>query len=184
MREITITLYTLDELGEEAKALAIEANRNINVQEDWWEFLIPHFIETIEANGFSGISFYWDLDAPNRGIWCDDMAVDNLTKVLEAGGLESADRLLEEDYITLYFRGSRYRQNRFLVMDHDSDERARLEGALNALLDRLMGGFLDTLQIGFDHLTSDCKVAETLISDSHEFVANGESWRPSWCLKD
>jgi hypothetical protein len=182
MRNVTLTIYTYEELSTEAKAKAIEKHRDVNTFDEWWQFLHDDFVQRIADCGFAGKTFYWSLDGQERGIWCDDMSVADLSKVLLKAGIEPAEKILTEDYVTLYFRGSRNRnrQNRFLVMEDDKEERERIEGALNGFLCELFGGFLKDLDAEYESLTSDEAVAETMVANEYEFVVSGERWPVAW----
>lgn len=80
MKTIQLHLYELSELDEKAKAIAIEADRYINVDYNWWDFIYDDFIAicgtigiTVERTdiffrGFysqgDGSGFTADIDLP------------------------------------------------------------------------------------------------------------------------
>lgn len=57
MREITQKLYTFSELGPEARAKAIENNRDINTDDfsDWYNPITEYFVEKVEKLGYEDI---------------------------------------------------------------------------------------------------------------------------------
>ena len=61
MKNITTTLYSYDELSEDAKDKAIEEMYDINVNHDWWEFTY----DDAETIGLKITGF--DID---RGSYC------------------------------------------------------------------------------------------------------------------
>ena len=53
MRKIELEIYKLDELSEEIQEKVIEKNRDINIQHEWWDYLVEEFIEEAEKEGFN-----------------------------------------------------------------------------------------------------------------------------------
>lgn len=52
MRTIKTTVYTFDELSDEAKQSAIDNNRDINIDYEWWDYI---YNDTIEIGKILGI---------------------------------------------------------------------------------------------------------------------------------
>jgi hypothetical protein len=63
MRTIRTKVYKFDELSEQAKQVAIEENRDINVDWDWYEPMFEGFKEQLEEVGF------YDVDIFFRGFY-------------------------------------------------------------------------------------------------------------------
>jgi hypothetical protein len=60
MKTIELKLYKFDELSEEVQAKVIEKNRDINVHDDWHEFIIEDWInEEIPSRGFEATKIYY-----------------------------------------------------------------------------------------------------------------------------
>lgn len=60
MKTIELKLYKFDELSEEVQAKVIKKNRDINVHDDWHEFIIEDWInEEIPNRGFEATKIYY-----------------------------------------------------------------------------------------------------------------------------
>jgi hypothetical protein len=183
MRKETINIYDLNDLSPEARAKAIDAHRNLNVCDTWWTDMIPAFNERLEKAGLESGTIYWDLDG--GAIWSEPLVITDLDTLVSAAGLTPNKRFHEpgvynEEYISLYLKGSRHRQNSFMVMETNKEERKRIERALNTLLSQLFIAIYDEIQKEYDYLISDEQVAESLSANGYEFVANGEDWQKEW----
>ena len=60
MKTIELKLYKFDELSEEVQAKVIEKNRDINIHDDWHEFIIEDWInEEMPSRGFNATKIYY-----------------------------------------------------------------------------------------------------------------------------
>ena len=77
MKQVTITLYELDELSEASRISAIESLRSINVEHDWWDSLYEDALSVgLKLTGF-------DLDYMNISgdfIWPSDIVCNAIIK--------------------------------------------------------------------------------------------------------
>lgn len=60
MKTIELKLYKFDELSKEVQEKVIEKNRDINVYDDWHEFILEDWIkEVIPSKGFEATNIYY-----------------------------------------------------------------------------------------------------------------------------
>jgi hypothetical protein len=60
MKTVEIKLYKFDELSKEVQDKVLSKNRDINVHDDWHEFIIEDWInETIPSKGFDATRIYY-----------------------------------------------------------------------------------------------------------------------------
>jgi hypothetical protein len=60
MKTVEIKLYKFDELSKEVQDKVLNKNRDINVYDDWHEFIIEDWInETIPSKGFEATNIYY-----------------------------------------------------------------------------------------------------------------------------
>ena len=180
MREARVCLYALEELGAKARERAIEANRFINTDLEWWDYLHTDFTARLCECGLSGKRFYWQLEGQGRGFWVEDLSIENSGLLLEKSGLASDERLLAEESIYLELRGSRQKSNHIGVHTGSQELDREASGTLGSYLMELLTGFLIDLDEEYAFLTSDEQIAETLNLNSHEFLLTGEEWPHKW----
>lgn len=89
MKTIELKLYKFDELSKEVQAKVIDKNRDINVYDDWHEWILDYWIkEEIPNKGFDATNIYYS------GFWSQGDGA-----MFEYGGI--TDELLNEFIDTL-----------------------------------------------------------------------------------
>lgn len=168
----TRTIYTFDELSDEAKEKALEAYRDINVSFDWWEFTYMD-AETIglKIDGF-------DLDrrrhATGKFI---ESAFDCASKIIKEHGeacetYKSAKVFLSDwtELVAKYSDGINmeevYEDNEY-EFDKEADE---LE---TEFLKSILEDYSIMLQNEYEYLYSDEAVQETIEANEYEFTEEG-----------
>lgn len=198
MRVIETKVYTFDELSEEAKEVAIEANRHVNVE--YWEWY--HDVYEMFKNKYSNL-----FDITNiyfSGFWSQGDGA-----MFEYDGI--TDKLINEFIAQLkttplrkkivkdlaYFSGIGKRQGRYyherscrhsINVEHNyqvgwgrypnideliDDLQIMFEAFIEERYIDLAQELYSMLQSEYELLTSDEEIAETLIANEYEFTETG-----------
>lgn len=106
MREVTVRLYTIDELGEEAKARAIEANRDFNTFDDYWyEDLIGVMGDPDKTPG--GERAFLAQEPEKEGFEIEEILFSGFSN--QGDGASFTGRVDVERYIKHHKLGNKYR---------------------------------------------------------------------------
>lgn len=168
----TRTLYTFDELSDEAKEKALEAYRDINVSFDWWEFIYDNAeIIGLKIDGF-------DLNrrrhATGKFI---ESAFDCASKIIKEHGeacetYKTAKVFLSDwaELVSKYSDGintEEVHEDNEWEFDKESDE---LE---TEFLKFILEDYSIMLQNEYEYLYSDEAVQETIEANEYEFTEEG-----------
>ena len=169
MKTIEIKVFTFDELSDEAKEVAVNECRDIDVMGSWWIYIY----EDAETIGLRITSFELDRNRHAEGEFISD-ALECAHKITaEHGGMcetfKTAQAFLAE-------RDS-------IVDSAELDENGEFvdESELDSLLDECEDDFLKSiledysimLQKEFEYLQSDESAIETIRANGYEFLENG-----------
>lgn len=75
MRTIRTKVYQFNELTEQAKQKAIEKNRDINVDYDWYSYTIDEMKSTLQDKGFEDAAIYFSGFYSQGDVLCFDAKV-------------------------------------------------------------------------------------------------------------
>ena len=203
MKQVTINLYSFEELTPKAQEKAISEFCDINVDHDWWSFVYDDISNLIlDCFGQSASITAFDLgrrqelefdgltlDFHNLVHFVESKEKDNYPDFLkkisslqipeklnslhwgvkdlfESGELEIQGT--RQKYCTSFYCniGAKYAPN---VYNHIQP----LCTALDDLMDNIKWYALDALKIGYEYLTSEEQIKETLISNEYEFTEDG-----------
>jgi len=167
---ITRTLYSFDELSEDAKEAAINNCRDYNANYDWWEFTF----EDAANAGLKITSFDLDRSRHAEGEWI-------------TSARECAQSILDEHGETCetYKTSEAFLAERDGLVDawpKDEDGEFENEGDLDDELDDIESEFLKSivedysimLQKEYEYLYSDEAIQETIEANEYEFTEDGE----------
>ena len=172
MRTEKITVYTFEELSEDAKNKAIENNIDINLYQGWWEYIY----EDAERVGIRLNSFDLDrnLHATGNFLLSAAEVAANILKEHgnSCGTYESASMFLDihDPLFAEYMSCEDENPDRFIELE---DELKEVE---DEFLENLLSDYASILQKEYEYLYSDEAIIETLISNGHEFTQDGISF--------
>lgn len=159
MRTLEITAYTFDELSETAKEKALYNNRDINTDDNWWEWTY----QDAENFGIKITSFDIYYRKITIELTLDPLEVAN--KIMDLCGPTSDLYSFAEVYVTAY--------NKLVVTGSDTDE--KLEELVSVFKHALRQEYIDLLVREYDYLESDEAVIETLMANMCEFTEDGKN---------
>lgn len=160
MRTIEFNLYEFEELSTEAKEKAIEKNRDINIDYDWWDWLYEGTAEAgIKVNSF-------DIYYKNIDITIEDSqytAKKTIENYSEGNGLAKISKQFIADRDALIKK-----------FEEGSDEYYEgIEDLKEEYRREVSKKILDWLIEDYEYLQTDEAIAETLIANDYEFTEDG-----------
>jgi hypothetical protein len=169
----TRTLYTFDELSDEAKEKALEECREINCVFDWWDFIC----DDAETVGLEIDSFDLDRRRHATGKFIES-AFDCASKIIREHGeicetYKTAKAFLSDwsELVTKYSDGintEKVCEDNEYEFDQEADE---LE---SEFLKSILEDFSIILQNEYEYLYSDEAVRETIEANEYEFTEEGK----------
>lgn len=187
MRTIRTKVYKFDELSEQAKQVAIEDNRNINTDYDWFEPMFEGFREKLDAVGF------YDSEIFFSGFWsqgdgaCFDAKINALqfaetTNEKRVANLIDAG-ILEGFTIEKTSFANHYSHEKTRYVDVWREDRKNIDDVLVSLCEKIEAKRLELsreiyidLNKAYEELQSDEFISETLIANEYEFLFNGKQY--------
>ena len=163
MREITIKVYKLSELSEDAKQKAIESNYDINVNYEWWDCDYDNFIEHLEEIGLTCEKFYFSTDRENYIEPVNLKVIDGrlFLKACKVDlRIKEAKLILEETDFSV--SESKYNTP---IETEDND--------YSAIVQDKLSDFLIILKSDYEYLTSEKAIIETLEGNDYDFTVDG-----------
>jgi hypothetical protein len=194
MRTISIDMFTFNELSDEAKQVAINNNREINVDYEWWDFTYEDFIENsvfdIDNIYFSGFYSQGDGAMFEYSSIPDKLKIDFVNQ-LKLSSMRK-NWLLNNVHVSgngkhrgYYYHENSCSHNIYWEVDNgdlhwETNFYQWLESFADDFEDYVISLYKDEcrklyreLERGYDYLTSDEAVAETLILNEYEFTEDG-----------
>lgn len=196
MRRVTVSIFKFDELSDEAKTTAIELNRYMNVQDDWYTPIYEGKQENLEALGFGNIEFSFSGFA-NQGDGAsftsetfDFLKFNETHKVLTDARIL---KLIEKGSISVYGNvnrnGGMYVHERTTTFNLEFDfygdriDYDNIEAVLNGLEEKIQSIIVDlnievykALEKYHDELISDEFVIQDIKANEYEFNENGTNY--------
>ena len=172
MRTETIKIYSFEELNEEAKENAIEKNRTMNVEHDWWDCTY----ESMKELGVKIDSF--DIYYRNINIIIEDSEhTANKTIEYYGEGMEvvKISKLFIADRDALIKKlGEGNEIDGYSVKEEFIDEYdEEIEYLEDEYRKEMSEEILTWLRDDYEYLQTDEAVAETLIANDYEFTEYG-----------
>ncbi len=170
MKTIQLNLYPFAELKECAKETALNDNRFINVDTNWWEFIYED-AETagLKIKGFDlDRDFYCKAEFKEDAIYCAGLIVDNHGESTETY------------QATMNFWKGRdgivntWPKDRNGEFENVGDLDCALDGIEESFLKTISHEYLKMLLKEYDYLISDSRVSETLTTGEYPFTADGK----------
>lgn len=184
MRTIRTKVYKFNELKEQAKQIAIEEHRDINVDFDWYEPMFEGFKEQLKEVGF------YDVDIFFSGFYDqgDGASFDGKINPLKFAETEIEKRvarlidsgLLEGFTIEKTSFANHYSHEKTRYIDVWRDDRQNIDKILVSLCEKIEAKRLELskqiyndLYKAYEELQSYEFISETLIANEYEFLKDG-----------
>lgn len=197
MRTKEIKLFEFNELSDKAKEVALDDNRSINVDSDWWyESVILDFTETHRL-------YFDDIKVYFSGFWSQgdgamfEGRLDSLNELIKAFPYKFTDvdrrvlKLIDIGIISMYWsvkhRGHYYHSNcSYIDFEFNYNgygncetpniqyELDKIESAIEEIYHDVCDNLYRGLECEYEFFTSDKVISEYLIDDNCEFLENGK----------
>lgn len=195
MRTINVDLFLFEELSDDAKKIAIEANRDINVDHAWYEFVYEDFeencifgVDNIYFSGFwsqgDGAMFeYSSIPYSLKKDFIDSLDLSPMRKNWLLNNIYASGRGKHSGH---YCHEKCCGHNIYWEINNgdlnwDTNFYQWMEGFAEDFEQYVIDKYEDlcrdlyrALEDEYNHRTSDEVVAETLICNEYEFTENGE----------
>jgi len=173
MRTETIKIYSFDELSAEAKVDAIEGNRQINVDYDWWDCTYELMKEMgVEINSFS--IYHRDISITiEDSEYTAIETIENFGKESEIVKISKQFIADRDELIKKLGEGndiSGYSVKEELIDEYDEEIEYLEEQYRKEMAEEILTWLRDECEF----LQTDEAVAETLIANDFEFTENGD----------
>lgn len=189
MRTKLIRLFKIDELSPEVREEVVNKHRDMNVHDEWWDFILEGFCERLHEDGINlsakDISFdfgrYRKIAIEKAEV--HDRRAKLLFKVLDKKlKAKILNRALDDEvpYIYLIIKKNAVETAEYDEDKLSEDEVEEIEGAVNCYLDEKTKELLKKLEEHYDYLISDEAIIETMRSNEWEFTEGGLQWIPVW----
>jgi hypothetical protein len=173
MRTLEITAYTFDELSYTAKETAINNNRDINTNHDWWSWTY----EDSENFGIKITSF--DIYRIDITIEFTIDPLDVANNILNECGPTSDLHSIAETFITdrtkLVAKYSDGHNLEYVLEDNWEQFDEDVEQIETTLRYKIRMEYIDTLVREYEYLESDEAVTEALMANMSEFTEDGKN---------
>ena len=172
MRTIEVNLYEFEELSTEAKEKAIEKNRHINVDYDWYDWITEGMCEVgVKINSFD--IYYKTIDITIE--YSEDTALKAIENYNEGNGLVEISKKFIEDRDALIKKlGEGNDIAGYSVKDEFIDEYdEEIEYLKKQYRREVSEEILSWLIEDYEYLQTNDAIAETLIANEYEFTEDG-----------
>jgi len=156
MRTVRTKVYQFNELNENAKQKAIDNNREINVDYNWWEMTY----EDAENIGLKITSFDLDRNKHAAGYFMQE-ANNTADRILTEHGESCETYRIASEFLAAYDN------------INNEEEEQEAEEIEEEFLNKLLEEYADMLQRESEYLQSDEAISETLIANEYEFTKDG-----------
>jgi len=186
MRQINQTIYTFDELSEQAKNFALNDLRYTSVEDnDWYSNLLDPWKDELTKAGFtnaeirfSGFGSQGDGASFTSGINLEKF-ISKMSKDLTVKYTKDKDLFFAKcvNIPSRYVHENTCRIE--VVVNEDdlwTDDMSLLEKEINAARFSFCKNIYKSLESSYDDLTSDKAVKELIELAGHEFTKSGEIW--------
>lgn len=167
MRVIETKVYSFNELSKEAQAKAIQANYDLNVTHDWWQFMYED-AETIglKLNGFN-------LDRGTiEGEFIDD-EIACAKNIVREHGKKTTTYKTSKKFIAQMVGFKLIFGDAMDTGDLFYGDEETIQEVFDQFKKDLLKDYLKMLQVDYDYQTSDAAIKETILANEYEFEEDG-----------
>jgi hypothetical protein len=181
MRTISIDIYKFDELDQQTQNKVLERHREINVEHNWWDFVLADYQENLADQGF------FNAEISFRGFWsqgdgCSFKADIDIDKLLPVKYQALNHNCELSVYFERYHGYSSYSihhiRTDFYTERDNVKELEDLHKCFESWLEEYYKGLCFAiyrdLEAEYESLISDEAVRNALIDGEYEFKENGE----------
>lgn len=170
MKKIVITVYSFDELNDEAKQKAIETERHNHLDYNWWDGVFDNFREQFKEIGIDNADFEFSLKYYAK-LTEGEIDVEKIIPKLRFGLENHIYVLLVNGDIcvdsTIYAEEYKY------IGTYLEKASENLEKELNDKIEELNKKLYKALQEEYEYLQSDEVIAEEFIDNESLFYEDG-----------
>lgn len=173
MKTIKVKLYLFSELSDKAKQNALDSNRDISVEHDWWSYIYD------DANDvyLKITSFCLDRNRNAKGEFARN-AIDTANQIKLSHGencetFKTASRFLVE-YDELVGKHSDGVKTDVVDEGNEYDFDQEADELESEFLKSILEDYSIILQKEYEHLMSDEAVGETLQINEYDFTIDGK----------
>jgi hypothetical protein len=168
----TITLYSFDELSEEAQEKAIEKLRDLNVDCQWWECTC----EDAKRAGLDITEF--DIDHNIIKGKLTDSLLRSIRHILDDHGEDCDTHAVAKRYLDEYIAAAKEWHNLAGIdlgpVDDLNDLLDKADEIANDYRKEMLEEYLSILRSEYDYLTSKKVIVETIQANEYLFTEDGE----------
>ena len=194
-RQVTKTIYTFDELSDEAKERAIADWNHDGLDYDWWEYVVDDAKEIGKLMGIQIKNIYFSgFSSQGDGACFEGYYAHGKGSVKAVKAYAPQDRELHQIARDLsraqrpYFYGleasvrhqGHYNHEFCTVInvgdrrDYPADDLSAGQEDITEVLRDFMRWIYKRLELEYEYLTSEEQVAETFMANDYEFTAAGK----------
>jgi hypothetical protein len=185
MRTVRTKVYKFEELSDEAKQVAIDNNRDINTDYEWWNPMFEGFTELLEKQGFYETEIYFSGFYSQGDGACFDGKVDAL-KFAESINEKRVARLIDAGILEGFTIektsfSNHYSHEKTRYVDVWREDRKNIDRVLVSMCEEieekrlsLSKQIYNDLYKAYEELQSDEFISGTLIVNEYEFLSNGK----------
>ena len=163
MKNITITLYSFDELNEQAKRKALNKLSDINVSDDWWGGVYEDAKRIgLKITGFD----LYEKQITGKFILNPEVVVD---KIVQEHGANCETYKTAKKFISNLEKI----ESKFTGEEDDRERNFEIEELEDIFLKSLLTNYLTMLKTDFEYLTSEVAIIETIESNDYMFEEDG-----------
>lgn len=179
-------LFSIDELGVDARAKAIESLYDCNIDYDWWDCVYEDWKTTLSDMGFNDAEIHFSGFGSQGDGACFTATVD-LAKWLKVNKLAGKNRALynQAEGVTVSIISSDSRYSHEMTMSIESDYYGNLtdktSGQYYALEEKILEDarvqarlIYRQLEKEYDYLTSEDAIIETIKANDWTFLEDGK----------
>jgi len=186
-------VFEFSELSEEAKEKVIQDNYDININYEWWEFVIEGVKERLLKNyGLEFDKVFFDLEYRYRHLYFNKIWIENIkqfikgfkrdNKIKDVNFSYKINKAINQDEITFNFENSYYGggDGKTILSYNDytqnavTDKYKFLENLQEWFNEEIVDKMLSELTQEYDYLTSKEAIIESIEANDFKFLENGE----------
>lgn len=172
MRKIEVNLYEFEELSAEAKEKAIEKNRTINVDFDWWDWIYEGMSEIgVKINSFD--IYYKTIDITiEDSQYTAEKAIENYNEGMEVVKISKQFIKDRDALIKRLGEGNDiagYSVKEEFIDEYDEEIEYLEEEYRKEMAEEILSWLIED----YEYLQTDEAIAETLIANEYEFTEDG-----------
>lgn len=177
VKQRTINIYQFD-----AQEKVISDNYDINVYEDWYNFLHEQFKEDLNKIGVDCEGFYWDIERGNYiymnnpKIIDEEKFINSIYSDKEIKARTSLKELQDKEDNNFWIEIATHNENNYIRVNSygNYETEHNFEDKYNEHIQDILKGFKKQIKENYEYLTSEESIKETIKINEYEFLENGD----------